>query len=341
MQGVWFALGALSGSLLGCASQPEPVAVTSPRVALAPHRVVADPIGTVGDAQIGALDLQRAASGAVPADGKAHAPEEVQELVDQLVIDEMLVQEALAQGLHGDPKIRRMLATLLIRQEVYGKVSATDFAEDELRAYYDEHRADFVVPERVQARRIAIPVQGDPAAANARAAALHEELTTTLAKALAARDAGIPTVPTEVVRAFERLAKEHSAGSYARRGGDLGLVSREGKPGVEAEVIEAAFGAEPRTLLEPFEANGHVHIVLVESLRPRTERTFEQMRSSILRIMRQERFEQLRTSYLDSLRERYPAVIDQPAVEAVDLTRRLGERPPHLHTHDPNDGPAH
>ena len=87
--------------------------------------------------------------------------------------------------------------------------------------FREEHKDEFVVPEKVQIKRIII----EPARA----------------KGVAPEDAGEPEwaaangKATELRAAvlertsdFRKIAQENSAGAYARRGGDLGFVTDQG-----------------------------------------------------------------------------------------------------------------
>ncbi len=303
--------------LFACSSAPP-----ASRGAATPsllHRAIEEPIATVDGAPVSAEDLIRHASRNRPADGKAHTPEERQRLLDEVLVDEMLFQRAMELGLHHDPKVRKILINLLLRKEVYEKVSNADFSEEELRAYYESHKEEFVVPEKVQVRRILVKIGPDADDARAKAARLYEQ---------------VKADPDS----FASVALQHSDGPFKRRGGDLGFVSREGKPGVQPEVIERAFDMEIGSVAPPFEAGGAHHILMLVNRRDRVERTYEQMRGSVLRMMKQRRFEELREAYIDALRKEKDVKIDAERAAAVDLGKlpHIGPtRNPHDHASSP------
>lgn len=310
--------------LAGCGGQQSGTAPTLPAGSLDVKRAVAEPIAVVAGAPVSADDLASHASRNRPADGRSHTKEERERLLDEVLTDEVLFQKAIQAGLYHDAKVRKILINLLLRQEVYEKVSNSDFGEEELRAYYDSHRDDFVVPEKVQVRRIVVKIGSDPAAAEARARDIY-------AKAKAA--------PTS----FPALAMEHSEGPFKRRGGDVGFVPREGKPGVEPEVIARAFDLRPEEITEPFQVGDAWHILMLVNRRDRVERTFDQMRGSVLRMVKQDRFETLRKAYVEQARKEMPIEVFQAKVDAVDLERlphAMGTPPrrPHTHGDEGEDG---
>ena len=60
------------------------------------------------------------------------------------------------------PSRARDLAALidhtLLREEVYANVRSSDFTDEQLQQYFESHKDEFVVPEKVQIKRILIKV---------------------------------------------------------------------------------------------------------------------------------------------------------------------------------------
>lgn len=287
---------------------------------------VGEVIATVDGAPVGLDDLKRQIARTPPADGRAHSREERLEALDVLLEEEVLFQEALKRGLYHDSKVRKILTNLLLREEVYSQVKADDIAEEDLKAYYEAHKDEFVTPEKVQVRRILLRSsdERDPAKTMAEAAQIRAELK---------RDP----------RLFSELATKRSDGPYRRRGGDLGFVSREGKPGVDAEVIERAFGMQINEISEPFELAGAVHILQLVNRRERTERSFDQMKGSVVRMVKQERHEALKDAYIRDARAKYEVKVEEDKVLAADLARRpqLRSMQTPEDDHEADDGHGH
>ncbi len=261
-------------------------------------------IATVDGMAVTAADFDRACQGVLRDEDQDLAAYR-DEVVEQLVLDTLLYQEALRQQLDRDPKVRKLVVNLLLRRDVYGQVSNDEFGEEEMRAYWAAHAPEFVVPEKVQVKRILI--RPDDANNVGQARALAQRL-----RADVLRD------PSR----FKELAVEHSACPYARRGGDLGFLSREGKPGLDPRVVEAAFALAVGEVGEVLELDGEFHVLLLANRREQVERSFEQMRGSVLRRMKSERYLELYELFAADLRDGARIEVDADAVD------QLVPRPP-------------
>ena len=177
---------------------------------------IGEVLATVGDMPVGSVEFELAASRVSPEDGKTLSLEERKDILDRLVNDKVLYLEALRRGLDRDPKVQKVMVNTLLRDEVYANVRNSDFSDEELRAYYESNKDDFVVPEKVQVKRILIRVTDDRPADEAR----------TIAEGIRAEIAADPKA------LFKDAATKHSEDPYRRRGGDVGFVSAEGKPGL-------------------------------------------------------------------------------------------------------------
>lgn len=235
-----------------------------------------------------------------------------QEVMDRLVEEKLLYQAALAQGIDKDPKIQKMMVNTLLKQEVYASVRTSDISEDDLRAYFTEHQDEFVVPEKVQIKRIVVePERGkDQAPADASEAAW------------AAAQSRVEELRTQVLAKksdFRKIAQEHSAGAYARRGGDLGFVTDQGKPGIPAEVVTEAFKLEKGAVSAAFKTDQGWNIVYVPNRRERVERTFEQMRGSVLRKVKSDRYKSLYEGYVNKLKDGASISVDDAKLAAHEV----------------------
>ncbi len=94
------------------------------------------------------------------------APERRKELLGEMIDVMLLADEARAKGYDKDPEtqeeIRQVLRDALLKKAREGVPAPNDIPPDEVRAYYDAHRADFRDPER---RRISLIVLTSDAAA--------------------------------------------------------------------------------------------------------------------------------------------------------------------------------
>ncbi len=269
-------------------------------------------LATVDGMAVGTNDFDRIAKRLRPRATGEVDDEFKQEVLDELLEETLLYQEALRQGIDRDPKIRKMMVNTLLKRDVYGTLDPNAITEDELRAYFDEHKDEFVVPEKVQIKRILIKVTDENARDEARK--LAEDLR-----------AQIQENPSK----FKSLAQQHSKGPYARRGGDLGFVSAKGKPGIDQAVIDAAFKLQKGEVSEVLETDDGYNVILVPNRRDRVERTFEQMRGSVLRKVKSDRYNELYDSYVGKLREGAEIEVDEAALAAYDYnpSQSLGPVP--------------
>lgn len=182
---------------------------------------------------------------------------------------------------HRDPAALRddlrhaLLADKLAARAVLPSITVRD---EELKAYYQSHLAEFTAPEQVHARQIVCAME------NEALTALTEVLT------------GKP---------FEQVAQAYSIAAEASRGGDLGFFARgELQPEVEAAAFMLGVG-EVSTLIK---SDFGYHIIQVLDRRPATILTFDQARSTIFRELRQARAEQAWPAYLAGLKAK--AVIE-------------------------------
>lgn len=291
--------------MLGCSgtqSAVQPGGGPGPGTEAPAGRVVA----RVGEGAITEDAFAEAAARTAPA-GPELTADERKEVLDKLVTEEILFQEAAAKGLYRDPKVRKIMVNLLLREEVYDEVKAADISPEELQSYYESHKEEFTVPEKLQIKRIFIRFGGD--------SNRTQDDAMTLAKDLMTRIKKDPTV-------FKDLAEQYSDDPYKRRGGDLGYVAKDGKPGVPPEVIEKAFTLPLNQVSEPFVAGEGVNLLLVPARREAVERTFEQMKGSVLRRLKNDRFQQATDAYIAKAKSGYTVSVDDSVLQSVKVEPR-------------------
>ena len=278
-------------------------------------------LATVDGISVGSTEFEEMAARKQPAEGDALSMEEKKEVLDRLIDEKLLYKAALAKGLDQDPKVQKVMVNTLLREEVYSSVRNSDFTDEELQAYYEAHKDEFVVPEKVQIKRILIKVDDDTddAAAKTKAGELRGQLK---------KD------PDR----FKELAAKNSEDPFRRRGGDVGFVAKTGKPGLDDGVVAKAFEMNVGQLSDVFKTDEGYNVILVANKRERVERTFQQMKGSVLRKVKNERLKDLYESYVATQREGAKISVneDKLALVEVKATRRIG---PGLML-NPKDNPA-
>lgn len=280
---------------LGCTGGAQPAG----SVPSAPTEDVAGAkVADVNGLPVGTKAIDDAAHRKDPANGATYTPEEKKALADQAVDDELLFQEAFRRGIYNDPKVKKIMTSLMLRQDVYEKVTNEQFTDEQIKAAFEASKDDYIVPEKAQLRVIYIEITEarDAAAAKARADEAY-------AKAKANPDS------------FREIAEEYSDGEYAKRGGEVGYIGREGKPGVPPEVVDQAFILDQNGVSEPIQIGNGYWIANVANKRERVERTLEQVRGAVLRRLKTEQYEKLTQEILGGLREKATVAIDQAALD--------------------------
>jgi peptidyl-prolyl cis-trans isomerase C len=164
------------------------------------------------------------------------AQEKKSEFLESFVTERLLLQEAETKGVQHLADVQdilrqsrnRILVTKLVEQEVEKKLEVTDA---EVKAYYDAHTDEFIVPYRLRASHILVRDRKE-------------------AEALVVR--------IKAGELFEELAKKYSMDPTAAKGGDLGYV-RKGQ--LIPEIEEALFGLKVGDLSEVTQSKFGFHIL--------------------------------------------------------------------------------
>jgi peptidyl-prolyl cis-trans isomerase C len=182
-----------------------------------------------------------------------------------VVISDGMVQEQVEQtrqAMGGAEKFARRLEDAgfdeagyleYTRRELAARQVFTDLTrvgepdEKEVRAFYDEHRAQMNRPEEVQARHILIKVAPGADASTVESARLR--LVDLRAKIAAGAD-------------FATLARSNSEDDSASNGGDLGYFPR-GR--MFAEFETAAFALTPGAISEPVRTSVGWHLIYLQN----------------------------------------------------------------------------
>ena len=126
------------------------------------------------------------------------------------------------------------------RQKLIADLSADvpQASDDEIRAYYDSHPADFKSGEEVRVRQILVHDEG-----------LANDIAGQLKKGAS----------------FEDLSAQHSLAPNAKKGGDIGFVSRGELPKMFEDVI---FSLKPGGVSDVIRTDSTFHIFKVDERRP-------------------------------------------------------------------------
>lgn len=197
---------------------------------------------------------------------------------ENLVVGELLYQEAVKQKVYDTPEMKQTLALAerdALARAVLDKVVAERTTDEAVRAWYDEHKVQFHRPQ-VKARHILVKEKADA-------------------------DAILTAVKADPSK-FSQLASEKSVdGGSAKEGGDLGWFE---KNRMVPEFAEAAFAGEKGAIVGPVQSKFGWHIISIDDKRDAVP--VEEVSDKIKGQLRNEVIEK----YIDELKK--AATITEP-----------------------------
>lgn len=204
-------------------------------------------------------------------------------LLDELVTQKVVYQEALRLKMDKDPEVMRdleQLRTSLLASAVVRKAMADNpVSEEELHAEYDKLKDRMVAPE-FKASHILVK---------------DEELAKKLIKQL---DKGAD---------FAKLAKEHSTDSSAKNGGDLGWFNpQQMVPPFSQAVAQLEKGSYTKA---PVKTQFGWHIIKLEDSRKAEPPAFEDVQARLEQMLKQRKIR----DYIQALKDKANIAIEGEA----------------------------
>ena len=205
-------------------------------------------------------------------------------LQDDAKFQEALKQEGLTMADLRRNLERQMLVNQVQRAEILDKISITD---EEARAYYDAHRAEFTSPSEVTLREILLEVKSTDRGVNVAEDDAARDQAQEIRKRLLS---GEP---------FPRLAGEYSAAASKANGGLIGpLNSGELAPALRDLLAKMQVG----DIMEPIRTQRGYQLLKLESRTEAKLRSFEEARGDIGNKIGEQKLRGEREKYLDRLR---------------------------------------
>ncbi len=242
--------------------------------------------------------------------GRYESVEKKRALLDSMIEFEVLAKEAAKRGFARHPDVVRMLRQVMIqrlRQRVVEeKVKRSSVTDEDVKAYYEKHRAQYNKPETVRASHILLAdkAQADKVLAEVKAKGNDP-------------------------RAFRALVKKYSTDNATkRRAGDLRYFTKADKR-LPKEVIEAAFKLAKRgDVAGPIKSNLGWHIIKLTHRRKAINRKVDdpKVRQQIVtRILRDRRRKALE-AFKKALRAKAKVTVydDKLAAVKIDTSIRRG-----------------
>lgn len=194
-------------------------------------------------------------------------PGGMKDLLEQLIRQTLLVQEAKKINLENDPKVikrfeslkKQILVSEFIQREIIGKVKVSD---EEIEKEYNANPTMYTEPERVKVSHIMVSSKEKAV------------------EVLAELKGGKP---------FEEVAKEKSESPDAVGGGAMGYIR---KGDLDPEIEKVVFELAPGSFSDVVETGYGFHIFLVsEHLKPRLKELSEVKEEIIARLTPQKQQE--------------------------------------------------
>jgi parvulin-like peptidyl-prolyl isomerase len=205
-------------------------------------------------------------------------------LQDEAKFQEALKQEGLTLADLRRNLEKQMLVQQVQRAEILDKISITD---EEAKAFYDAHRAEFTSPAEVTLREIMLDVPTTDRGVNVAEDDAVREQALDIRKRLLS---GEP---------FPRLAGEYSSAASKANGGLIGpLKSEELAPALRDLLARMQVG----DITEPIRTPRGYQILKLESRAEAKLRSFEEARGDIGNRIGEQKLRGEREKYLDRLR---------------------------------------
>ena len=224
-------------------------------------------------------------SGAAVADGDVEAEfTRIRERFEKPETFQQMLKDNQVSEAQFREQLRRSLAvTRFVDKEVTGDLKVTD---EDVKLYYDQNPGEMKRSEAVRLSEILVRV---PPGASARARASARERIEAILKELRAGGD------------FADLARRHSEGPEAKRGGDGGWLPRGGGP---PPIERAAFAMQPGDVSDIIETRLGYHIVKVGERRPEGAIPFDEAKALIrAKLLVRQREEKLQ-EYVGGLRQK-------------------------------------
>ncbi|WP_026476886.1 peptidylprolyl isomerase [Alkaliphilus transvaalensis] len=242
-------------------------------------------VATVGNKQITQDYIQKVLSTLDPQRAMQFYSEEgKKKLVEELVNQELFYLDALTKELDQSPsflsEIEAMKENLLKQYAINQLLKDITVSEDEVQAYYSEHKEKFVAPESVRASHILVD---EEAQANEIISDINNGLS------------------------FEEAAQKHSKCPSNAKGGDLGSFTR-GKMVPEFE--EAAFALAVDEVSQPVKTQFGYHIIKVSEKNPSEITPFEGVKDQLTQQLVSMKQQEVYYSKVEELKTQYPVEVN-------------------------------
>jgi peptidyl-prolyl cis-trans isomerase C len=214
-------------------------------------------------------------------------------MIDTMVVRELIVQQALKDGLDKSSAVagkledlkKRVLVEAFIKDKVEEQVTLSDA---ELQKFYDEHTDKFKTGEQMKASHILVKSE---------------------------KDAGDILAKLKQGESFEQLARQNSIDGSSAKGGDLGWF---GKGAMIPEFEKVAFGLKEGQLSGIVPTQFGFHIIKMTGKRSAGLRPFTEVKDQIKTALLPEKQQDIFAKLKEELKKTAKISIKEEALKELD-----------------------
>ncbi len=225
----------------------------------------------------------------------------IRSIVDEVFVPQALLTEYATDRIAQDDAFAPLLDGALAHATERLLESTVEVGEDEIRAFYDDHRDRYLRPEAILIWRILVP---------------DEKKAREILRAVVDNRLG--------VYEWGNLARMHSIDEATKhRDGSLGFVRADGTTDVPQVRVSAAVYAAARSVAdgeivrEPVREGNAYALVWRRGTRKQYNETLEEQRETISAVLTRYKLQQARSELLETLRERYLTTHEPDLLERV------------------------
>jgi len=238
-------------------------------------------LAKVGDTIITEADIDATIEALGPRGQAYNNPEGRKAVLEQVIAKHLFLYEARKNAYENDPKFKADLAKvrdeMLANFAIEKEISSITVSDDELKAFYEEHKSEFVSGETVEASHILVDNE-------AKAKALLTDI----------RSGAI---------SFAEAAKANSSCPSSEKGGSLGKFSR-GQ--MVPEFDSAVFAMNVGDISEPVKTQFGYHLIHLTAKNEASEIPFEQIRDNLYQKVLMDKQQAAYASKLNQLKLLFP-----------------------------------
>lgn len=238
--------------------------------------------------------------------------EQRREYAQGLARFELFVTEARRRGLENDPEVQEAMKRAMVQQLLFKEFDekAPPLSQEELAAYYEAHKAEFVQPARARYSHLVVPAsKGSPERAAKKK----------LAQALREKASKLQPLDFD---AFDALITEASGNPSAKPAeADTHLVTPDELKARLGEQVATAASTlkQPGDLSTVVESDNGFHLIKLTDLKPEKNQSMESISTVLRARMARERRDARVAKFTEELQERAHFKVDEAALQKLQV----------------------